>query len=155
MQFGFCTPSEADRLRRSTPSGTLAAGLREVREWAYAAVYKGDRSAAAELQRLHQAWQGRASIAPPEGTGPAWTLTDVDLDAETLRLRIARAAVELLVSPDGAGVSQCADDQCGWVYLDTSPRRNRKWCVAEECGARNRSRRHYENTRGRRTATTA
>jgi predicted RNA-binding Zn ribbon-like protein len=29
------------------------------------------------------------------------------------------------------------------VYLDTSPRRNRRWCSAADCGNRNRARRYY------------
>ncbi|QZY30460.1 CGNR zinc finger domain-containing protein [Nocardioides coralli] len=66
---------------------------------------------------------------------------------EALRQRVARAAVDFLASSDGGRVSQCADDACGWVFLDTSPRRNRRWCVAGDCGARNRSRRHYARTR--------
>ena len=51
--------------------------------------------------------------------------------------------VGLLTSPEVAALHQCEDAACGWVYLDTSPRRNRRWCVAADCGNRNRARRFY------------
>ncbi|MEU8433825.1 CGNR zinc finger domain-containing protein [Streptomyces sp. NPDC029216] len=35
---------------------------------------------------------------------------------------------------------QCEDAKCGWVCLDTSPRRNRRWCDTKDCGDRNRAR---------------
>jgi predicted RNA-binding Zn ribbon-like protein len=70
-----------------------------------------------------------------------------DTDLALPRHRIALTAVDLLtdVTPDTLG--QCADDQCGWVFLDTSPRHNRRWCVAAECGNRNRVRRYNERAR--------
>ena len=39
------------------------------------------------------------------------------------------------------------DDACGWVYLDTSPRHNRRWCSAAGCGNRNRARRFNQRRR--------
>lgn len=151
-EFGFVAEGEAERLRRVAALGRLAAGLREVRELAYAALHGRDADAAAELQRLHRLWQERAELQPPARAGDPWTFTDAPLDEETLRCRVARAAVGLLASPAGSQVSQCADDLCGWVYLDTSRRHNRRWCVAEGCGARNRARRHYERVRRERDA---
>lgn len=148
-QFGVITEREARKLRRFGDGGNLAAALRGVRELAYAAAHDGDEKAAAELQRLHRLWQLRAELVSPGKGRAGWAFTDGELDGETLPLRVARHAVELLLSPDGAQVSQCADDQCGWVYLDTSRRRNRRWCSAEGCGARNRARRHYERVRRR------
>jgi predicted RNA-binding Zn ribbon-like protein len=33
------------------------------------------------------------------------------------------------------------------VYLDTSPRHNRRWCSADDCGNRHRARRYYARHR--------
>ena len=38
---------------------------------------------------------------------------------------------------------QCEDATRGWVFPDTSPRRNCRSCVARACGDRNRSRAYY------------
>ncbi|WP_082946716.1 CGNR zinc finger domain-containing protein [Mycobacterium sp. ACS4054] len=37
-----------------------------------------------------------------------------------------------------------SDDDCGWLFLDTSHRHNRRWCSAADCGNRARVRRFYE-----------
>jgi predicted RNA-binding Zn ribbon-like protein len=58
--------------------------------------------------------------------------------------RIAVAAVELITSVALRRVRQCGDGACGWLFLDTSHRRNRRWCSAADCGNRDRARRHYE-----------
>ncbi len=59
-------------------------------------------------------------------------------------LQIARSAVALLGQRDVERVHQCEDHACGWVFIDTSPRQNRRWCVSAECGNRNRVRLHYQ-----------
>ena len=61
----------------------------------------------------------------------------------TPRDRAVRQVIDLLTSPELALLHQCEDRACGWVYLDTSPRHNRRWCVAADCGNRNRARRFY------------
>lgn len=77
----------------------------------------------------------------------AWTWRFPD-DLALPRRRIALAAVDLLSRGDVDRLGQCSDAECGWVFLDTSPRHNRRWCVAADCGNRNRVREHYARTRG-------
>jgi len=59
---------------------------------------------------------------------------------------IARSAAELLTSPDLARVRQCAGDPCGWLFLDESRNRSRRWCDMRSCGNRAKARRHYRRT---------
>ncbi|HEX3205086.1 MAG TPA: CGNR zinc finger domain-containing protein [Propionibacteriaceae bacterium] len=33
---------------------------------------------------------------------------------------------------------RCADQDCGWFFLDTSRNRTRRWCDPGDCGNRNR-----------------
>lgn len=61
----------------------------------------------------------------------------------TPRDRIVRGLIRLMGREDLDRLHQCEDATCGWVYLDTSPRRNRRWCVATDCGDRNRARAYY------------
>ncbi len=73
-----------------------------------------------------------------------WAWHDTALTLATPLDRIARAALDVLTDPRLAHLRQCEDEACGWVYVDTSPRRNRRWCVASDCGNRNRARRFYQ-----------
>ncbi len=60
---------------------------------------------------------------------------------------IARSASELLISDSLDRVSRCASDDCGWLFLDTSRNRSRRWCDMKECGNRSKARRFYERKR--------
>jgi predicted RNA-binding Zn ribbon-like protein len=61
--------------------------------------------------------------------------------------RIALEAVDLLSAGALPRIKRCDDAACGWLFLDTSHRQNRRWCSAADCGNRDRARRHYERTR--------
>lgn len=41
----------------------------------------------------------------------------------------------------------CADDECRWVFNDTSPTGRRKWCDMTTCGNRAKAARHRERQR--------
>ena len=68
-------------------------------------------------------------------------------DLALLRHRVALEAHGLLTTTDASRFAQCQDAECGWVFLDTSPRRNRRWCVSADCGNRNRVRDFYDRAR--------
>jgi predicted RNA-binding Zn ribbon-like protein len=58
---------------------------------------------------------------------------------------VARSAGELLTSDELDRVRQCADDRgCGYLFIDTSRNRSRRWCSMETCGNRAKARRFYE-----------
>ena len=61
---------------------------------------------------------------------------------------IARSASELLTSDRLDRVRRCASDDCGWLFLDTSRNKSRRWCDMKECGNRSKARRFYERKRG-------
>ena len=61
---------------------------------------------------------------------------------------IAFSAVELLMQGDRTRIKQCPGDDCGWVFLDTSKNRSRRWCEMQVCGNRAKARRHYERRVG-------
>lgn len=143
-EFGLCTADEAMQLRAATSGGELVDGLREVREHVYAAAWRSDRTSAAALLELDRVWWSRVELEPSDD---GWAPVERFIDGRTLVLRVTHRAVELLLS-DLSDLKQCADAACGWLYLDTSPRRNRRWCAADDCGARNRSRDHYHRRHG-------
>lgn len=60
---------------------------------------------------------------------------------------VALSAAELLVSSDRDRVRECAGHPCGWLFIDTSRNRSRRWCSMEICGNRAKARRHYQRAR--------
>lgn len=57
---------------------------------------------------------------------------------------VAISAGDLLVSGPLDRIGRCADDRgCGWLFLDTSRNRSRRWCSMESCGNRAKAVRHY------------
>ena len=60
---------------------------------------------------------------------------------------IVRSASKLLTSDKLDRVKECEDDECGWLFIDESKNRSRRWCSMEDCGNRNKARRHYRSTR--------
>jgi predicted RNA-binding Zn ribbon-like protein len=63
---------------------------------------------------------------------------------------IVRDAVSLLADPaDAARVRSCESDSgCGWIFLDTTKSRTRRWCDMKVCGNRAKAKRHYERRKG-------
>jgi predicted RNA-binding Zn ribbon-like protein len=55
--------------------------------------------------------------------------------------------LELLTSARLGQVRTCADARCGWMFLDLSRNRTRRWCAMENCGNRAKVRRHYARRR--------
>jgi predicted RNA-binding Zn ribbon-like protein len=136
------------RLVRAEPrraEGELAA-FRELRETAYAALVKQDADAVDRLTAAQREVLARSRLAY---TDDHWSWTETELALTTPRDRVTRAVLGLLTSPEVAALHQCEDAACGWVYLDTSPRRNRRWCIAADCGNRNRARRFYARQKAR------
>ncbi len=61
---------------------------------------------------------------------------------------IARSAADLLAAGDPSRIRQCADDRgCGWLFLDQSRNRSRRWCSMEDCGNRAKAGRHFRRQR--------
>ena len=57
---------------------------------------------------------------------------------------VARSAADLLTSDLLSRVRRCEDDRgCGYLFIDTSRNRSRRWCSMESCGNRAKARRHY------------
>ena len=134
------------RLARAQPQRAEdeLVAFRNLRETAYGALVERDASAVDRLATAHRDVLDRSRLAYAEDH---WRWTEAELALTTPRDRVTRAALGLLTSPEVAALHQCEDAACGWVYLDTSPRRNRRWCIAADCGNRNRARRFYARRR--------
>lgn len=145
LDSGLLTAEEYDALTAAAAGDPQAAerereAVIDLREDAYLALFDDDMEAA---QRVAQAHRDGLTGASLRRDGHSWRWCDDEVGLFTPGHRIARALLDLFRRNDLDKLHQCEDAECGWVYLDTSPRRNRRWCVSSDCGDRNRARAYY------------
>jgi predicted RNA-binding Zn ribbon-like protein len=58
---------------------------------------------------------------------------------------LAAEALSLYCSPKAARIGVCEGGSCGWLFLDESRGKRRRWCDMNDCGSRAKARRYYEN----------
>jgi predicted RNA-binding Zn ribbon-like protein len=143
------TDAEAQVLREGRHAPTASAALDTalaLRE-ALHAVLAAPPGSAGDREQVRAAYEAAVHVSRlvPGENGWAWgadrmtRLTPVH--------RLAMAAVDLMTDRTRPAVRQCADEACGWLFLDRSRQGNRRWCSAADCGNRNRVRRHYHRQR--------
>jgi predicted RNA-binding Zn ribbon-like protein len=156
-QATIITPGEAaslDAMASERPrEAAVALGLaRTARESAYAlfsAHAAGLPAPASELLTLNRIVgraMARAGVAPAGGRFE-WGWPGMEPDLDRVTWWVVRSSAELLTSMDLTFVRECASYDCGWLFLDTTRNRNRRWCDMRTCGNRAKSRRHYERRR--------
>ena len=74
-------------------------------------------------------------------TGFAWAWDQSDHALDAPLWRVSQSAADLLTSADLGKLRQCGGDECGWMFLDTSRNRSRRWCDMKDCGNRAKVRR--------------
>jgi len=109
------------RLQRRAPSRQDVATLN-----ACIAAARAQRRLVYSNGSFGQAWQG-------ESADPERLLWPVMLDAEAL----------LLDADALQRLHQCPAARCGWLFLDTSRNRSRRWCSMRTCGNVAKAQRHY------------
>lgn len=57
-------------------------------------------------------------------------------------------ALSLFCSPRAARIGICEGGNCGWLFLDESRGKRRRWCDMNDCGNRAKARRFYERKKG-------
>ena len=78
-----------------------------------------------------------------EGEDVRWTWRPAARETDYLFFPILTAATDLLTSVSRGLVRQCEDAGCGWLFLDRSNARTRRWCSMADCGNRNKARKYY------------
>jgi predicted RNA-binding Zn ribbon-like protein len=57
---------------------------------------------------------------------------------------LASEALSLFCSPLAQRIRICEGGKCGWLFLDESRGKRRRWCDMNDCGNRAKARRYYE-----------
>jgi predicted RNA-binding Zn ribbon-like protein len=60
-----------------------------------------------------------------------------------LRSVLASEALSLFCSPRSNRIGICEGSLCGWLFLDESRGKRRRWCDMKDCGNREKARRYY------------
>lgn len=157
QHVGILTAQEAEGLLREAsrrPAEAEAAlaraiALREAIYRIFSAVVTGARPAASDLDILNAAL--REALAhmriDPTPDGFAWAWAEAEAALARVLWPVARSAGELLTSAALGRVRRCADQDCGWLFLDRSRNRSRRWCDMKDCGNRAKARRHYRQVK--------
>ena len=156
-QATIITPGEAalldeDAARRPRPASEAlshALALREAIHSLFSARAAGLHASAADLRTLNRAiGQGMSNAGLiVAGSSFEWAWPEAKLDLDRVTWWVSRSAAELLTSADLSLVRECAGYDCGWLFMDATKNRSRRWCDMTTCGNRAKGRRHYERKR--------
>lgn len=75
--------------------------------------------------------------------GFVWSTDDDKNSLDWMLNPVIRSTAELLVSSEIGKVKTCGDNECGWIFLDSSRNQSRRWCDMKDCGNRAKARRFY------------
>jgi predicted RNA-binding Zn ribbon-like protein len=123
--------------------------LRAALHGSFSAMARGKPAAAADLAAINRIL---AEALPRLGLKPAGRGVGLDWKEELDDLSsplwaLAWLATRLVMTEDLPRMGRCANDECGWLFLDTSRGGRRKWCVMDDCGNRAKVRRHRRRAR--------
>jgi len=157
-KVGLVTEAEAQRLgrlaaRRPAEAAAVLQRAHALREAIYrllSATAHQQRADPADLEIINTelpASLAHSRLTPAaQGYALAWP-AQADADAlDRLLWPVAFSAADLLTHPELLSrVGECADDRgCGYLFLDMTKNRSRRWCDMKDCGNRAKARRHYE-----------
>ncbi len=103
---------------------------------------------ASTTQKLNQ-WYRKIPRPELHAEGRGLRLTSPEFaSVDIVFIKIAEDAIMLLASERLARVKFCADEECGWLFLDQSKNGSRRWCDMGDCGNREKARRFYRQHAG-------
>jgi predicted RNA-binding Zn ribbon-like protein len=135
---------------RAQTSYELAIALREAIYHIFSTRSEGRMAAQADIDLFNRSLQAAFSHTALAQTfdGFSWEWEEQPGALDRMLWPVIRSAVDLMTSADGQRVGHCQDDRgCGFLFLDTSRNRSRRWCSMESCGNRAKAQRHYGRTR--------
>lgn len=89
----------------------------------------------------------RYRLLEPDARCCGWSWSAGDEPLAQMLWPLVNEAADLLVEGDLERVKACGNETCGWLFVDLSRNRSRRWCDMKECGNRAKARRHYVRRR--------
>jgi predicted RNA-binding Zn ribbon-like protein len=151
---GICSHQEARKLQKlaeksnSEAQQTLTRALK-LRETIYRLFKAGiamQNPPAEDLtafnHNLSRSMKDSQIIRTPHGY--AWDVSGGRSRLDWILNPVIHSAAEVLISVDRKKVKACADTACGWLFIDVSRNRSRRWCDMQDCGNRAKASRFYK-----------
>jgi predicted RNA-binding Zn ribbon-like protein len=132
-------PERAERVLKQ------AVGLRETIYRIFSAIAAGSSPREKDLEALNVALAEALTHLHviSKGDGFAWQWTSDAEALDRILWPVARSAANLLTSEELTRVGECEGVGCGWLFMDRSRNRSRRWCDMGDCGNRAKARRYY------------
>jgi predicted RNA-binding Zn ribbon-like protein len=159
LQSGVLTPRDAAALRRlakrlpdqASAALSRAVEVRELLHGAFFSAMKGRAIGGQAQAALNAAIAPALALSRLVAKGRAWRW-EFGGRSDTERLdrvlwAVVRSASELFTSPNVTKIQRCGVATCGWLFLDLSRNRTRRWCSMAMCGNRTKARRHRASRR--------
>jgi predicted RNA-binding Zn ribbon-like protein len=140
-----------DSLRHSAAANNVfnsALAFREAIYHIFTAIAESTSPKSADLDLLNGALANGLAHSRIMSTkdGFRWGWKD-EIALDRMVWQIARSAADLLISGNLDRVRQCGDAECGWLFVDATKNRSRRWCDMNDCGNRAKARRYYKRMR--------
>jgi len=158
---GLLTEAEARRIRREAARRPQEANIvleeaksfREVIFRIFSRVAAERQPETTDLDLLNKKLSEAFSHlrVAPQKTGFRWEWAGGENRLDQMLWAVAQAAGEMLVDEEAlTWLRECANPGCGWLFVDTSRNKSRRWCKMGVCGNRVKARRHYEQVKASR-----
>jgi predicted RNA-binding Zn ribbon-like protein len=144
---GTLPPALVERFLEPASVFEAAIALREAIHRCFAATAAGRAPEAADLASLNAALS-EAPARQRVAIG-GWEIGVRAPSVGVLLAPVLWSAADLLVGSQLNRVRQCANPECGWLFLDNSKSGNRRWCSMSSCGNRAKAHRHYLRKKAR------
>jgi len=99
------------------------------------------------LTRTHAHCLAKANLAPFAGRF-VWSWTVRQASIEAILGPISLSAMTTLLQADLSRIKMCQGEKCGWLFIDATKNKSRRWCEMEVCGNRAKQRRFGAKARG-------
>jgi predicted RNA-binding Zn ribbon-like protein len=120
--------------------------LRRVLQRLFSVIAAGQRAdpSWAEFNELLGEALKRLRVAPGVHGQAEWDWTGRGEVPASLLWPVVWSAAVLVTSEEARRIRVCGGPDCGWMYVDRSRNRLRRWCQMETCGTQEKSRRRFE-----------
>jgi predicted RNA-binding Zn ribbon-like protein len=132
-------PAQAEEVLKA------AVALREALYRIFSAISAGSSPPAADVDVLNAALAGALAHLRvfPAADRFAWDWVGDAGALDRMLWPVVWSAADLLTSEDLDRVGECEGEGCGWLFMDMSRNRSRRWCDMGDCGNRAKARRYY------------
>lgn len=143
---GRITQRSKSQLSKQIRVLNKAIQLRESLYRIFSALADGNAAANKDLETFNKFFSrtmmNSKIVKTPDGY--KWAIEEDQANPEWILNPLIRSAADLLISKDLKRVKKCGDPACGWLFLDTSRNRSRRWCDMRDCGNRAKASRFYK-----------